>query len=102
MSQSQMNDRRPDSPERVQRLIEAVDVADQLRSLSQHPEVQRWFDVQDRMSFDQILSAEDETTRAEAIARAKALRDLRGHLMAVDQAANSAVRKLKTLKDQNG
>jgi hypothetical protein len=97
-----MNDRRPDSPERVQRLIEAVDVADQLRSLSQHPEVQRWFDVQDRMSFDQILSAEDETTRVEAIARAKALRDLRGHLMAVDQAANSAVRKLKTMKDQNG
>lgn len=92
-----MSDR--NSPERRERLANAIDVADQLRALAAHPDIERWFKDQEKAWIEEVLSATDEPTRAAAVARVHAIRSLCGYMAHVEIASNEARRKLKSLDE---
>ena len=87
-----------DEAERLARLAEAIDVADSIRPLFNHPEVLRWFDRSERALIETVLAATDETSRVMAVAQVKAIRDLKAYLTSVEAASQSAAKKITALR----
>ena len=85
--------------ERRAALAQAVDLADEVRALAQHPEVVRWFAERERALVETILFCETEDERVMNIARARALRELKEHLTAIDAASQSALKRLNDLRN---
>ena len=89
--------------ERRAQLATDIEQADRLRALARDPEVVRWFEARDKSGIETILIATTDDARLAAIADLKALRSLRGHLLAVERASDIAIKKLNdmnALEDQ--
>ncbi len=87
-----------DEAERLARLADAIDVADSIRPLFNHPEVLRWFDRSERALIETVLAATDEPSRVMAVAQVKAVRDLKSYLTSVEVASQSAAKKITALR----
>lgn len=87
-----------DEAERLARLADAIDVADSIRPLFNHPEVQRWFDRSERALIETVIAAATDEARTMAVAQVKAIRDLKSYLTSLESAAQSAVKKITALR----
>lgn len=85
--------------ERRRSLAEAIDVAESVKALATHPETLRWFKLYEQEFVEQMIGANDEETRASAVAQVRAVRALQEHMTAIKTAAQTAERKLRDLKD---
>lgn len=88
--------------ERREALARDVELAETLRSLSQHPAVVSWFAQEEKTLTESAIDLSvDEKSRVMAIARVHALRSLRTHLMAIEAAVVPALKRLDGLRQQD-
>lgn len=80
------------------RLAEAIELADSVRPLFNHPEVIRWFERSERALIEGVIAAANDEARGMAVAQIKALRDIRNYLTGVEVAAQDATKKLTELR----